>query len=70
MKITLNIDEELEFVMQQHLETGVSVQTYIKLALKLYTELKKAEMKGFSIGYGNKDRFKQYNIELHTDDFI
>lgn len=63
MKITLDIDEELQGALECHLKTGIAMQVYVKAALAFFTALYRVEQEGkYAIGYGDVKRFDQYNI--------
>jgi hypothetical protein len=64
MKVTLNIDEELQPALEHHLETGIPVQVYIKSALRYFNTMLIAEKTGSKCGYGDSSRFKNYNTEI------
>ncbi len=64
MKITLEIDEEIQEAVQNHLNGGISVQKYILCALQFFNDMKKIEESGKMVGYGEKERFKTYNKEV------
>jgi hypothetical protein len=71
MKITINFDERtLEPLVQEHLETGMGVQDYIKRAVDYFNLMRKAEQSGNLCGYGDKSRFKSYNTEVSPTRYL
>lgn len=64
MKVNIEFGAELEPVVQQHLETGVSVQNYVRAAVVLFNEMRAAEVAGRRVGHGDASRFKMYNTEV------
>lgn len=70
MKIYINLDEEIQPALQRHLESGESVQEYIRAALRFFNDAMKNEQTGYIIGFGHKDRFKQYNTEMSPTQYL
>lgn len=70
MKITINIDSELEHALELHLETGISLQDYTKAALRFYRDMFKLETSGKSVGYGDNSRFSSYNTEVSPKRYL
>jgi hypothetical protein len=71
MKITIECDNELDYAIQLHLEENISVQKFVKAAIKFYTALFKLERNGkHLIGFGAKERFKTYNTEFSPKEFL
>jgi hypothetical protein len=75
MKVTIDFGDELEPALQQHVgENGVSVQRYIRNALRVYNVLAPLEYQGLVIGHtkdgspGTVRNFRIYNtvIRLST----
>lgn len=64
MKVTIDFDEEIQPAIQQHLDGGISVSGYVRAAVNYFSEMLRAESGGNKCGFGNKDRFTQYNTEV------
>ena len=63
MKVTLDLDAELEFPIKLHLENGTSVKSYIRAALIFYRDMLVKERDGSMVGFGDRKRFDTYNTE-------
>lgn len=62
MKVTIDFGEELDPVIQYHLETQDSVQQYIQAAVVFYNEIRKiTKDPKMAIGYGEISRMAQYH---------
>lgn len=71
MIITINFtNEELAPALQQHLDNGIAMQTYVKAALRFYNFMLAKEKDGNAIGFGEKNRFKQYNNEISPKNYL
>lgn len=65
MKITLDIESTiLQPLIQESLDTGISVQEFVVGAIHIRNYLKKVDLDKNSVGYGLKDNFKRYNMEF------
>jgi hypothetical protein len=64
VKVNIEFGAELEPVVQQHLETGVSVQNYVRAAVAFFNVMRTCEAAGRRVGHGDANRFKLYNTEV------
>lgn len=65
MKITLDIESTiLQPLIQESLDTGISVQDFVIGAIYIRNYLKKVDLDKNLVGYGLKDNFRRYNMEL------
>jgi hypothetical protein len=70
MKITIEFDKELQEAIQRHLNGGPSVQNYVKSALRYFSDMLRIEEKGNKCGFGEANRFKQYNSEVSPTNYL
>lgn len=71
MRVTIECDNELDYALQLHLETGVGIQIIVKAALRFFRDLHKVETQGkHLIGFGDISRFKQWNTEVSPQKYI
>lgn len=71
MKVTIDFEtDELQAFIQDHLETGIKIQTLIRAAVCYYQTMRIIEKGGHMCGYGSKDRFKQYNTEVSPAKYL
>ena len=70
MKITLDLDEEIKPAIELHLAEEILVQSYIKAALRFFNTMYQLELKGNSIGYGDKTRFSSYNTVVSPKNYL
>lgn len=68
MKVTIEFGEEIDPVIQHHLNSGGSVQRYIRAAVFYFNYMREAESNGKSVGFGDKSRFSSYNTVAATED--
>lgn len=70
MKVAIDFEEEeLGPLVQRHLESGVSVASEVRRAVRLYLHLLVKEKEGNSVGYGDKSRFASYNKVVKVEGF-
>jgi len=69
MKLSIELDNELEDAVQQHLNGGVSVQGYVRAALRFFKVCREKEAQGNSIGSGEATRM-EYNKIIATNDYL
>lgn len=70
MKVTVNFGDEIDDVIQEHLDNGTHVQNYIRQAVRFFNTMRKLEKKGSVIGFGNKDWFRKYNTEVSPEGYL
>lgn len=70
MKITIEVDNELEHALELHLAHGVSMQTYTKAALRFFRDMYTQEVGGKTVGFGDKGRFTNYNTEASPKRYL
>lgn len=71
MKVTIDFGDELKPAIEEHLETGITVQSYIKAAMGFFNFLKKMEATGTNAcGYGHKSNFERYNTVVSPKEFL
>lgn len=64
MKVTIDFSQEISEVIQEHLDTGISVQNYVRASVIYFNKMLRVERKGNACGFGDKDRFNKYNSIL------
>lgn len=65
MKVTINFEDGLiDKFVQEHLETGVSVSNLVVASIAYFQAMREIEQNGNVCGYGDKQRFRQYNTEI------
>lgn len=74
MLTTIDFGEELQPAVQQHLSgSGISVQRYIRNALRVYNKVLELKKNGHTIGCsketasGSEQNFKRYNLVIDID---
>lgn len=70
IKVELDLDQELAPALQQHLNGGISVKDYVAAALQFFNLMLEKEQAGSSIGFGDKAKFKHYNMEVSPKNYI
>jgi hypothetical protein len=70
MRIKLDLDEELQIAIQEHLDGGVSVQNYVRAALRYFNAMRDYERSGNICGFGNKSSFRSYNTEVSPSAYL
>lgn len=56
--------------IQKHLNEDVSIHRYIRASILYFNRMSEIENIGNICGYGDKVRFKNYNIECSPKDFL
>ncbi len=68
MRVTIEFGSEIDPAIQNHLDEGTKVQTYIKAAINFFNKMLVHERAGQQIGFGDAPRFETYNqIESPLD---
>lgn len=71
MKVFVQFGPEIDVAVQQHLNGGKSVQSYIRAAVNFFNDMHKLELtQNVSVGYGDKSRFRTYNTEVSPNHYL
>lgn len=71
MKVTVDFeDDEIQKFIQEHLNSGIKIQTLIRAACVYFQTMRVMEESGNLCGYGDKQRFKQYNTEVSPEKYL
>ncbi len=61
MKVTIEFGPEIDAAIQHHLDGGVTVQNYVRAAVRFFGEMLAQEKKGNVVGFGDRPSFSRYN---------
>lgn len=70
MRITLELDKEIQDALQLHLDTEHKIQDYIRSALRYFNTMRQFEIQGNKCGYGDKNRFASYNTIVSPETYL
>jgi hypothetical protein len=69
--VTLEFEgDELKPAVDYHLETGCKVQDYIKAAIRFFEDMRKRELAGQAVGWGDNQNFARYNTKVSPTDYL
>lgn len=65
MKVTIDFEDDIIApAIQEHLETGTTVQNYIQAAMLFFNTCKEHVKKGEALAHGNPDQIRRYHTVL------
>lgn len=71
MKITVEMEDELNHALELHLQNGLPMQIYLRAAVRFFRDAYKQENdKDMTVGFGRKDNFARYNTEMSPKKYL